>query len=42
MLFFKIGLGILFDDVLDRKESFLDYENKFIQKFEISSKFIFL
>lgn len=42
MFFFKIGLGILFDDILDRTESFLDYENNFIQKFEISSKFIFL
>ena len=37
MFFFEIGQGILFDDVLDKK----DYENNFVQKFEISSKFIF-
>ena len=41
MFFFKKGQGILFDDVLDKKERFLDYENNFVQKFEISSKFIF-
>ena len=41
MFFFEKGQGILFDDVLDKKERFLDYENNLVQKFEISSKFIF-
>ena len=41
MFFFKKGQGILFDDVLDKKERFLDYENNLVQKFEISSKFSF-
>ena len=41
MFFFKKAQGILFDDVLDKRERFLDYENNLAQKFEISSKFIF-
>ena len=41
MFFFEKGQGILFDDVLDKRERFLDYENNLVQKFEISSKFIF-
>ena len=32
---------MMFDDVLDKRERFLDYENNLVQKFEISSKFIF-
>ena len=41
MFFFEKGQGILFDDVLGKRERFLDYENNLVQKFEISSKFIF-
>ena len=30
LLFFKLGLDILFDDVLDKKQGFLYYENNFL------------
>ena len=27
LIFFAQGLGMMFDDVLDRKEDFIDYKN---------------
>lgn len=30
LLFFKLGLDILFDDVLDKKQGFLYYKNNFL------------